>query len=102
MSNLRVLAVAAVAAASLSLGSCSLVVAGGKAITDGVTYVLTPGHYVHSSEPWGSDMFSKETNESLATEFQGRDRSFHRDMTEVYDGFNKLFLNYDKNDPYIY
>jgi len=102
MSKIRVLAVAAVAAASLSLGSCSLVVASGKAITDGVTYVFTPGHYVHSSEPWGTDMFSKETNASLAAEYQARDRSFHSDMTEVYDGFNKLFLNYDKNDPYVY
>lgn len=102
MSKLRVLAVAALAAGSLSLGSCSLVVAGGKAVEDGITYVLTPGHYVHSSDPWGTDMFSKETNESLAAEYEARDRSFHQDMEEVYDSLNKWFFNYDKDDPYVY
>lgn len=102
MSKLRVLAVAAFAAASLSLGSCSVVVAGAKAIEDGVTYVFTPGHYVHSSEPYGMDMFSSETNASLAGEYEARDRAFKKDVSEVYDSFNKWFLNFDKDDPYVY
>jgi hypothetical protein len=100
--QIRALAAIALAAGSLSLGSCSVFVAGGKAVQDGVTYVLTPGHYVHSSEPWGTDMFSDETNASLAAEYQARDRAFHKDMSSVYDSFNKWFFNYDKNDPYVY
>jgi hypothetical protein len=102
MSKLRVLAAAALVAASLTLGSCSVVVAGAKAIEDGVTYVFTPGHYVHSSEPYGTDMLSAETSASLANEYQMRERAFHKDMTEVYDSFNKWFFNYDKDDPYVY
>jgi hypothetical protein len=102
MSKLRALAAVSLAAASLSLGSCSVVVAGAKAIEDGVTYVFTPGNYVHSSDPYGMDMYSSETNAKVAAEYQARDRSFHKDMTEVYDSFNKWFFNYDKNDPYIY
>ncbi len=97
----RALALAALAAGPLTLGSCSVAVAAGKAVQDGVTYVFTPGHYVHSEDPWGTDMFSKETNAKVAREYRERDQTFKRDMTHVYDSFNRLFFNYDKNDPYL-
>ena len=100
--QLRALAVIALAAGSLSLGSCSAFIAGGKIAMDGVSYVLTPGHYAHSNDPWGSDMFSAETNASLATEYVARDRAFHKDVEDVYHSFNKWFFNYDKDNPYVY
>jgi hypothetical protein len=100
--HLRALATIALAASTLTLGSCSVFVAGTKAVTDGATYVFTPGNYVHSNDPWGTDMYSSETNKKMAAEYNARGQSFKNDMTEVYDGLNKWLFNYDKNDPYIH
>ena len=69
-------------------------------MSDGISYVVQGGNYVHSEDPYGRDMFDHETLEKVADEFNVRETAFKRDMSSVYDDTNRLFFNYDKDNPH--
>lgn len=71
-------------------------------MSDSVAYVFQPTHYVHSDDKWGTDMFSKATNDKAAAEFRSRQAAWRRDLESMNDDSNRLFFNYDQNDPYLH
>ncbi|MCX8228833.1 MAG: hypothetical protein OTJ44_02670 [Planctomycetota bacterium] len=82
------------------LPSCSVFVAGAKAMSDGISYVVQGGNYIHSEDAYGRDMFDHDTLEKVAGEFDARETAFKRDMSSVHHDTNRLFFNYDKDNPY--
>ena len=71
-------------------------------MSDSVAYLSQPTHYVHSEDEWGTDMFGKSTNDRVSAEFRFRQAAWRRDLESMHDDTNRLFFNYDKNDPYLH
>jgi len=99
--RIRVFALLALAGLSFGFASCSVPLAAGKILLDGAHTIVTPVHLVHSEDPYGTDMFTAETNRKVAEDVSQKYQAFHRDLSHMYDTFSKLFFNHDKDDPYL-
>ena len=101
MMRTRLVAVLVLAALALSFSSCaSVVLAAGKAVTDGAELVLGDAWLYHSDDPYGLDMFDGDNVDEVFDEFEQRYYSWHSDWQQARETTLKYFFNFDADDPY--